>query len=103
FSRTLSKTTTVSYREYPRMVSSPMTVAGVTSQPTTEYTPTVTRRTWSSATRAEVAILQLRKYTDRTTVTRTMKTASPWRACRVMSCPQEGPMKVEVTSVSGTS
>ena len=34
FSRTLSKTTTVSYSEYPRMVSRPITVAGVTSKPT---------------------------------------------------------------------
>ncbi len=34
FSRTLSNTTTVSYREYPRIVRKPITVAGVTSQPT---------------------------------------------------------------------
>ncbi len=33
FSRTLSNTTTVSYSEYPRMVSTPITVAGVTSKP----------------------------------------------------------------------
>ena len=33
FSRTLSNTTTVSYREYPRIVSRPVTVAGVTSKP----------------------------------------------------------------------
>ena len=34
FSRTLSKTTTVSYREYPRMVRIPIRVAGVTVKPT---------------------------------------------------------------------
>jgi hypothetical protein len=33
FSRTLSKTTTVSYREKPRMVRTPVTVAGDTSKP----------------------------------------------------------------------
>ena len=36
FSSTLSNTMTVSYSEKPRMVSRPMTVAGVTSNPTSE-------------------------------------------------------------------
>ena len=36
FSSTLSKTTTVSYSEKPRMVSRPTTVDGVTSKPTSE-------------------------------------------------------------------
>ena len=34
FSRTRSKTTTVSYNEYPKIVKNPITVAGVTSKPT---------------------------------------------------------------------
>ena len=32
FSRTLSNTTTVSYSEFPRMVSTAITVAGLTSK-----------------------------------------------------------------------
>ena len=36
FSSTLSKTTTVSYSEKPRMVSRPTIVDGVTSKPTSE-------------------------------------------------------------------
>jgi hypothetical protein len=36
FSSTLSKTTTVSYSEKPRMVRKPMTVDGVTSKPISE-------------------------------------------------------------------
>ena len=36
FSSTLSNTITVSYSEKPRMVSRPITVAGVTSKPTRE-------------------------------------------------------------------
>jgi hypothetical protein len=50
FSLTRSKTTTVSYSEYPRMVSSAMTVAGDTLKPTSAYTPTVIARSWTSAT-----------------------------------------------------
>src|SRR5690606_31219716 len=41
FSLILSNTTTVSYSEKPRMVSRPMIVDGVTSKPTSEYTPAV--------------------------------------------------------------
>ena len=36
FSSTLSKTTTASYSEKPRMVRRPMIVDGVTSKPTSE-------------------------------------------------------------------
>ena len=38
-SRTRSKTTTVSYSEYPRMVRMATTVSGVTWKPNSEYTP----------------------------------------------------------------
>jgi hypothetical protein len=56
FSSTLSKTMTVSYSEKPRMVSSPITVAGVTSKPTSEYTPAVTTRSKNIVASAEIAM-----------------------------------------------
>ena len=56
-SRTLSKTTTVSYSEKPRIVSKAITVAGVTSKPTSEYTPAVMTRSWMRASMAANAIL----------------------------------------------
>ncbi|SKW65638.1 Uncharacterised protein [Mycobacteroides abscessus subsp. abscessus] len=52
FSSTLSNTITVSYKENPRIVSRPITVAGVTSKPTREYTPAVTSRSKTSAASA---------------------------------------------------
>ena len=41
YSRIRSKTTTVSYRENPRIVRNAITVAGVTSYPVAAYTPMV--------------------------------------------------------------
>ena len=38
------------------MVNRPMTVAGVTSKPTTEYTPAVVIRSKPRAARAEIAM-----------------------------------------------
>jgi hypothetical protein len=52
----LSNTITVSYNEKPRMVSRPMTVAGVTSKPTNEYTPAVTTRSKPSVAIADIAM-----------------------------------------------
>ena len=40
-SLTLSNTTIVSYNENPRIVKKATTVAGVTSKPISEYTPTL--------------------------------------------------------------
>ena len=57
FSATLSYTTTVSYSEKPRMVSRPTTVDGVTSNPTSEYTPADKMRSCSKATMPPTAIL----------------------------------------------
>jgi hypothetical protein len=56
FSLILSKMTTVSYSEYPRMVRMAITVSGVTSRPTRAYTPAVMIRSWNRATRAATAI-----------------------------------------------
>ena len=56
FSRTLSNTTTVSYSENPRIVSRPMTVAGETSKPTSEYTPAVMMMSFARAMSAASAI-----------------------------------------------
>jgi hypothetical protein len=56
-SLTRSKTTTVSYSEYPRMVNSAITVAGDTLNPTRAYTPIVIARSWARATIAAIAIL----------------------------------------------
>src|SRR3954447_15888691 len=61
FSRTLSNTTTVSYSEKPRIVSTPVTVAGVTSKPDRAYTPTVITRSWMRATMAPTDIFHSRK------------------------------------------
>ena len=38
-----------------------MTVAGVTSKPKTEYTPTVTRMSWTRATRVASAIFNSKR------------------------------------------
>ena len=43
------------------MVRNPITVAGLTSQPTSVYIPTVMTMSCSSATSAATAIRQLRK------------------------------------------
>ena len=56
FSSTLSNTMTVSYSEKPRIVSRPMTVAGVTSKPTSEYTPAVTIRSKNIVASAAIAM-----------------------------------------------
>jgi hypothetical protein len=56
FSCTLSKTMTVSYSEYARIVSRPITVAGETSKPTMEYTPATNRPSRISVTIAETAM-----------------------------------------------
>jgi hypothetical protein len=56
FSSTLSNTITVSYNEKPRMVSRPITVAGLTSKPTREYTPAVTTRSKTNVANAAIAI-----------------------------------------------
>ena len=50
-------TTTVSYSEYPRMVSSAAMVFGFTSRPTSAYTPMTSTRSCSSATMAVTPIL----------------------------------------------
>ena len=56
---TLSNTTTESYSEKPRMVRMPMTVAGVTSNPTIEYTPAVTVTSKTSEASAAMRHVQL--------------------------------------------
>ncbi len=61
FSRILSNTTTVSYRENPRIVKNAMTVAGVTSKPVMAYTPTVIKMSWITAMIAAVAILMVNR------------------------------------------
>ncbi len=98
FSRTLSNTTTVSYSEKPRMVRKPITVAGVTSNPDSEYTPAVRTRSCASATRPATASCQARKYSVITIATRTRKITRPVTALRVMSAPQEAPTNDEVIS-----
>src|SRR5690349_17341225 len=50
FSRTRSKTITVSYIEYPSTVRTAATVSAVTVLPEMAYTPTVIRMSWASAT-----------------------------------------------------
>ena len=46
----------MSYSEKPRIVRNATTVAGVTSKPVTEYTPTLISTSWTIATIAEIAI-----------------------------------------------
>src|SRR5439155_6099812 len=90
FSFTLSKMTTVSYSEYPRMVRMAMTVSGVTSRPTSAYTPAVMMRSWASATSAPMAIFHSnRRVMYR--VTRIRKTIRPMSIFLEIVPPNVGP------------
>src|SRR3954447_25057366 len=89
FSSTLSKTTTVSYREKPRMVRKPITVDGVTPKPTSGQMPAVTTMSCSRAAIAAMAILGWKR-TARNSTTATRNTTSAMRAWSVMSRPQSG-------------
>jgi hypothetical protein len=79
-----------------------MTEAGVTSKPTSEYTPTVRMRSNSSATMPAAAIFHVRKYNEITIETSSRKRNRPWIALRETSWPQLAPTNDDVIEASST-
>src|SRR5581483_2708071 len=96
FSSIRSKTTIVSYSEYPRIVKKATTVAGVTSNRVSEYTPTVMRMSWITAMIAATAIFHSNR-NEMYTVMRMKKTISAVRALLVTALPHEGPTSLMLT------
>src|SRR5437867_2149953 len=97
FSFTLSKMTTVSYSEYPRMVRMAITVSGVTSRPTSAYTPAVMMRSWARATSAPMAIFHSKRAVMYS-VTRTRNTIRPTSIFREIVLPNVGPTSCSLIS-----
>ena len=77
----------VSYSENPRMVRNATTVAGVTSKPNTEYTPTLNSTSCNMARMAARAIRHSRRQAMNI-ATSTKNTMSARTAFSVMLAPQ---------------
>src|SRR5271166_1502743 len=75
------------------MVSSPMTVAGLTWNPVSAYTPVAMTRSWIRATKAATAIFHS-KAIDRYSTITIMNVISAWIALVVIWLPQLAPTNV---------